>query len=768
MITLQTTFIDNISMFLKTINIKNDYFAQSIKEEYMYRHQLSELDDIYNPYYLNICGEYSPDQIPMKVVSVDTSKVIDFTKNNLILNPKTRYSYRIGSNKYKELCNDYPDSVGMINTILLPAIETELLPYTDETKKLMRELIDKQNYTLLAYHEVLLDTNEKYSIITRIVATLDMIRERFDVSEFTYETNYARAMWVSIVSVLYLAIVTQRVCNIKTDKALLSQVWEYLISHGLHDYRDLLNLKQSMLLYRNMNYILQNKGKQGNLKYLETALLLEMGVSLHSKVITQNSDDSIINCRTIPEVLSEEYDTYPTPNKSINNGIESIDQIIRKEYSEGLEPVYNESIVDTQTDILAKGGQTYLMTKLIELTEQNIYAYSINFHFRYMLDSIFARLSYGDLNYNVIVTTPDESTSVLLSVSEAVALMYYCVMRINPQRILLTTDNIKEFYDKYIYYHDKLILLTEANAFEYIGKNVDIRVPVTIPDSVYLKYAFKENLDESMIPNEFYYLDGKHTTTTYIDKKETIDMFKKDEPILDSDKRLIAYLGKGIKNLLSYNKHMYSTFDRVKHEAEYLTLHSLFNETKVPLKLVPGYSDYDTWFTSYPELGRAIRLINSKTDASEIYNAYLKKIVATILGPSASKALRTALYGNQFVELKELLTQLCSYTIAFLTNGANTNYSCLNINAKMFLPRVYRHNNNVYYQRPPWVTEFSGIGADNINMNIPIEPAPDKIVYHGVDVCRKYLDRKMVTGLESTGNTYMCNYYKHEITEEEE
>ena len=767
MITLQTTFIDNINMFLKTICIKNDYFAQSIKEEYMYKHQLDELDDIHNPYYLNICGELSPDQTPIKVVSIDTAKLIDFTKKNLKSNSKTKYSYRIGSNKYLELCKDYPNYVGIINSTLLPAIEEELLPYTDDTEKLMRELIDKKNYSLLAYDDTLLDENEKYSIINRIIDTLTMIRGRFDVSEFVYETNYAKAMWVSVAGILYLAIVTQRICNIKTDKALLSQVWEYLISHGLHDYRDLLSLKQSMFLYRNMQYILQNKGKQGNLKYLENSLLPETGILLRSKVVTQNSEDSIVNCRTIPEILSEEYDTYPTPNKSMNNGIESVDRIIQKEYMEGLEPIYNKSIVKTQTDILAKGGQTYLMTKLIELTEGNQYRYSINMHFRYMLDSIFARLSYGDLDYNVIVDTPDGSTSILLNISEAVALMYYCVMRINPQRVFLTEKNIKEFYNEYIYYHDKLILLTETNASKYINKYVDIRVPVTIPDSVYLKYAFKENLDESMIPNEFYYLGERHKTFDYIDKEKMITMFKKDEPVLDTDKRLITYLGKGIRNLLSYNDMMYSTFDRVKHEAEYVSLHSLLNESKVQLNLVPNYSDYETWFTSYPELGRAIRIINSKSDAGEIYNAYLKNIVASILGPSASKALRSALYGNKFIELKELLTQLCSYTIAFLTTGANDNYSYLNINAKMFPSRVYKHTGMSYHQRPPWVVDFSSTGTDNVDMHMGIEPAPNRFVYHGIDVARKHLDRKMLVELNAISNTYMCNYYKQEITEEE-
>ena len=767
MITSQTAFIDNINTFLKTICIKNDYFAQSIKEAYMYKHQLDYMDDINNPYYLNICGEYSPDQTPIDIISIDTHKVITFTKANLNNHPKTKFSYRLGSNKYIELCNAYPSNVGMINAVLLPAIKEELLPYTDETKKLMNALIIKKNYSLLAYDSSLFEDNEKYSIVTRVMDTLDMIRERFDVKEFVYETNYASAMWVSIVNILYLAIVTQRVCNIKTDKALLSQVWDYLISRGLHDYRDLLNLKQSMFLYRNMHYILQNKGKQGNLKYLEEQLVVESNIALHSKIVIQNSTDSTLSCRTIPEILSEEYDTYPAPNKSLYSGIETVDTIIRKEYTDKLEPVYNEAIVQKQTDILSKGGQTYLMTKLIELKETNLYMSTINMHFRYMLDSIFARLSYGDLSYNVIVTTPDKSVSVLLSISEAVALMYYCVMRINPQRVLLTLKNIEEFYGRYIYYHGNIILLTKTNAGKYLNKYVDIRVPVTIPDSVYLKYAFKENLDTSMIPDEFYYLDERHSTMGYVDKEEMITAFKKDEPVLDTDKRLIEYLGKGIRGFLAYNKHMYSTFDRVKHEAEYIALHSLLNETKVPLKLVPNYSDYKTWFNSYPELGRVIDIINSKSDASEIYDEYLKNIVAAILGPSASKALGSALYGNKFIELKELLTQLCSYTIAFLATGANDNYSYLNINAKMFPPRVYKHTGAEYYQRPPWVANFSSIGNGNVDVHSPIEPAPDVMTYHGMDNYEKHLDRDIVFGLHTFGDTYMNNYYKQEITEEE-
>ena len=766
MITLQETFTENIANFLKTMVIHNVYVAKKIKDDYMFQYQIEELDEIYNPYYLNICGEYYPEQKKMEIISIDTGEIIKLTKQNLKDHPKTKYSYKIDNKKFNSLCKVYPENIQFITSLFYPVIEEELLPYTPDSELLMREVIAKKNYSLLSYDESLLYENERNSILNRILNLLEIIRIRYDLPEFDYEYYYSHVVISNIMGILYQGILTQRICNLRTASVMPNQIWEYLTSVGMRDYRDILNLKESMFLYRNIGYILQNKGKQQNLKYLHDNLLQGLGATLTSKMVAQNSENCLETCRPTPEILSEPYFTIDTPIGTMNTyGKETLEELIDIEYREGLEPQFSNKIVQEQTEILAKGDQTYNITKLIELQEIEYLEPYLNLHFRFILDTLLARLSYDDIDYHVEIIT-DDDLAILLNIKEAMALMYYCVIRMDPQTVELTINNYKPFIGKYIYYQGNLFILTEQNIGKYIGKYVDIRIPIDIPNTTYINYAFKKDLSVDMIPKYFTFLGIEYKISDYVDIEDIINQFKKIID-LDSEKNTVEYLTDKLFKLLEYFNIMYTGFDRVRHEAYYIVLHSILNHSQINFDLIPKFTKYEDWFKSYPMLNRIINSFNIRTDSNELYAEFLKVIIIAILGEPGTEVLLKSLVDKKFNKLKELLIKLCSYTIGFISVNADDFDTILHMNALMFAPFIEDHMEHYYVLLPNYKMIFEQHNLDNSLFPQPNLGNP--LFYNSASwgTYNKYLDRDMIIGTDSYGDTILPNNKNIIITEED-
>jgi hypothetical protein len=100
-----------------------------------------------------------------------------------------------------------------------------------------------------------------------------MFRVRWDVREFSYEEYYPITQWAALWATLPVVIIGQRVANLKTSSTHSSHIWEYLTSNGLGDYRSVLTRDQELFLYKNIQYIIKNRGKDGTLSILADHLL---------------------------------------------------------------------------------------------------------------------------------------------------------------------------------------------------------------------------------------------------------------------------------------------------------------------------------------------------------------------------------------------------------------------------------------------------------------------------------------------------------------
>ena len=317
--------------FLQTVTIKNKYFAQQMLELKVKDNVQDFLPEEYNPYYRHLNGEYildertaelthsvvnpttglaetqtiaahvkisddvimwnsevyKPDHFDelMYITSLDTQTTIPFTKENLhaeyalaagrpesSVHKKTLANYRLPSRYYTLLCEKYPSQVDLIKAIVYP------IPSKSAA-------ISADNYTALSYDDTLLNDNERVSLVSRMKGLLDVIRYRWDVKEYAFEEHYPMVVWGMIWNLLITHLRAQRFINIRTPNAHPLHIWEYLNSHGLGEYRGYLSSTQEMFLYRNLRYILANRGKQSTLNILIDELLNESGIDLKAKTI---------------------------------------------------------------------------------------------------------------------------------------------------------------------------------------------------------------------------------------------------------------------------------------------------------------------------------------------------------------------------------------------------------------------------------------------------------------------------------------------------
>ena len=300
--------------FLRTVTLKNSLFVDHILRNDVQPEYQDVIPDSLNPYYRHMNGEYILDgdttvvngkeiknneiyrrlDTMMYITSLDTQETVPFTKEMLKKHPKTASMYRIPGTYYSKLCEKYPQCTDLIKSIVYPISD-------------INEAISADNFTLLQYDEDLLKSNERSSIIEALNRTLDMIRERWTVKEFTYEDMFAVVHQGIVWQLLYLTIFAQRILNIRTSKAHEFHIWNYLTSKGVGDYRDVMSLNQALFFYRNINYLLRNKGTQKNFSILIGALLKPLNVALYSKSIVQNttigsssvSSDTSVKSRTI-------------------------------------------------------------------------------------------------------------------------------------------------------------------------------------------------------------------------------------------------------------------------------------------------------------------------------------------------------------------------------------------------------------------------------------------------------------------------------------
>lgn len=227
-------------------------------------------------YYLNLAGEYHVLDQPMTIVSLDTTQPIQFNRANILLHRSTNKEYVIGSQYYTELVKRYPLQEDLIKGILNP-IDINVA-------------IEAPDYTILHWDKMLIEPNET-NLLDRLQEYIDLAVDRWFIKDYTLtDPLYPLALLMLIYSFIPAWINEIRLQNVKSYKAHSFHIWNYLDSFGnLSQYRDFLTRSQVLWLYRNIEWVMNNAGKEHTFQELLHNICSVRGIPLGAYSVRHNT-----------------------------------------------------------------------------------------------------------------------------------------------------------------------------------------------------------------------------------------------------------------------------------------------------------------------------------------------------------------------------------------------------------------------------------------------------------------------------------------------
>lgn len=270
------------SMVIKstsTVDALND-FAES--QGYAIQYDSPETQ----PYYLNLAGIYHESNRPIFITSLDTLTEIKFDREVLLKHKNTLREYQKLGDYFDNLYELNPDQELLIRGILNPIPLTKSIP--------------AKNGTILFYDKNYVESNE-YDLISELQRYIDMFFDNWYNQGYTLTDELYDAAFFGILA---SALVT-RLLSIRLNKCGTSQVhsfhlWAKLGSNYYLDrYRDYIPRETAMWLYRNIEDIKSNLGKQYTFEKLLLNILTK-NIIPASHLIMKN-DEEKLDDNYIPE-----------------------------------------------------------------------------------------------------------------------------------------------------------------------------------------------------------------------------------------------------------------------------------------------------------------------------------------------------------------------------------------------------------------------------------------------------------------------------------
>ncbi len=601
--------------FLRTVSIKFDLFAEIMARRVEVETGVAIISPEQNPYYQNLCGMYSVLDTPIYVTTVETNEQVLFDKNLFVNYPKTAELYKIPSIEYEILCQKYPDQVGLIKSIIYPAKDLDTV-------------ISAENFSLLAYDSSLLHTNERESLLGALRDVLDYIHYRWYIADYSYEEMYPITFMGMVWALLPQVLLAQRVRNLKTSQVHPMHIWEYLISRGLKDYRDILNDKQALFLYRNMEYLLQNKGKKSNLEILASNLLKDLQVSLVGKTILQQTTTHVEECRHIPEFLSEDVVRFGLNEQYEETEAESMQKILYRIQAEGYYPNLSPEIIESTEEKFGETELNIVPTRLLELKKHVIYKPYEQLLVRFLFDSFIYVLSKNRLGYRLRFTDPNVNLVVDISLEEAVALFQYA----HHKDLGLEIEDIPIFYFTHTPYRE------------------------TKPD-------LKD------LPQYYTFEGNTYMMSSIVDVKGAVQDIYFDSKTYFSTEEFQEVLSRQFAALIKHVESLRTSGNLLYHRAFNHLYKNFIVQERIDLDLVDS-PNYSTWIESNEQIKNLVSAYNDLPDSRLYWSLLCDQLVDKLI-PTDNEFFRkytsfnqdkTALYNG----LKKLFIQLCSYRLTFL------------------------------------------------------------------------------------------------------
>ena len=560
--------------------------------------------DLSNPetfkYYLNISGEYHSSDTMMTVLSLDTKTQVNFTKDMLASSKKTRAAYVVGSSYYTALCQSYPNQTDLIKSIVYPVD--------------IQKALTSPDLTLLGWGDGYLEENEQDNIIQDLIAFLGYTSTRWYFSFLSYEVYYTWAFWGCLWQALPNVIFSSRLKYLHTSAAHSFHIWSYL--------------------YRNLNYLTQNRGKQSNLVILVNNLLDSLNVGLVGKTVYMNTETDATNCNWVPEFVSN---IIPTVNSQSLELIapESMAEMNADLVSARLEVNNTVDYIAAQEIKISRTPLNILRTKLVEIqkigVDQN-YGSLLN---KFILDTLVYAITAEIYTPSVTITDPTTNVEFTLSGKDALILYYYAVHRSCREQ------------------------------------------PVLLPTIYSPTCAFRADITAASFPATFSFEGNTYPTRSYLSLDMLLVGLGYPETPVEDPEEFSTLVAELFLVLIRYVRYSRTEGGRIALEMFLDYCNKYVLQTTPYVFSLSSAANYQSWATSH-KLTTLFAKLDASVDYVTAYTA-LSTTIATALLPEDNPIYTFFAYTSPSTDdlydrLRSLFVQLCSYNIAFLDTSRTSGW----------------------------------------------------------------------------------------------
>lgn len=472
--TLYQLYLKKVFDLANTLVVKLDAIAEVINVYVKaYGFPVDENNRATWKYYMNLAGLYHPldlyqlnlangggtasSRLLIKIAGTAGPIDAEFTTN--LIDPvvgdiSIANEYRYGTEYYQDLVRRYPEHEDLILGILNPiplsisinSADGALLYCGGYRLSVITDGLGTRTYyqktQVEGRDDVLLIEDNESNLIDTIQHYINSVLVRWHNPDYAKPDEYYIH---SVLGVLYanlpLRILNARLANCHTPMVHSYHVEEFLESHGyLGRYSNIIPLKQRLFLYRNLNYIEANAGKQSTMDLLIDNLLTPLKIPIAGYTLQHQM---LKNPTTVVPTVVAVRNHINFKQAGSGDDTIDVDELLRREI-----PLAREN----RRDILAIGraideqvataNTNFLPTKVLESAMLDT-SDRLPFPFSNVLLNLWLyTAATGTYTGTIFVTNPATADRLHLTPLNAFILMVYCINRGWADTALTTIPHI--------------------------------------------------------------------------------------------------------------------------------------------------------------------------------------------------------------------------------------------------------------------------------------------------------------------------------------
>lgn len=322
-------------------------------------------------YYLNIAGKMHPLDKPIKIRVIETEREEVLTKELLDRYPMTKIELCKMDKFYTNFMNTYPEYQRYIHGCMFPVD--------------IDRAIEAREGTILAYNKDLVEENEYY-LIEELETYIKSMLSRYHVKPYTIVDELYVA---SLMGYLYASIYT-KIFNLRLEKIGTFQVHSFHLEHFFRSRMDLwddvniLNKRSLFWLYKNLDSMMHNVGKESTFKKVYNKLFAMNYVGIGEYTLNR-PDPKFHDNKTDVSNPSYVRDSATLVTKQLNNyyltnngAEESVISMTSRELTglddvnKNMPPVFQKYIEKVTKEETDKNILAVQKTKILDIDRSNL------------------------------------------------------------------------------------------------------------------------------------------------------------------------------------------------------------------------------------------------------------------------------------------------------------------------------------------------------------------------------------------------------------